>query len=276
MNEVDFYLEDLKSKFNKINFNEYILAYSGGKDSHFLYWFIKEYLKDNKIEIVGINTYMEHPQIRKRMYDNCDVVLTPELKPLEVKEQYGSPCFSKQQDEYIMRYQKGNRSENTMKVIMGDNPMINLNNNARNKLLSNKLHKISNKCCDNLKKKPMKNYLKTNGKKTITGVRASESMLRSNMYTSCFDKKGNFSPLWDLNDKLLEDIYKQYNIEVPQIYDTLTRTGCMGCPYGRNILLELKTLTKSQRKFITEYHKESYITKGIPYDTEQLDIFDVE
>ena len=43
MDNVDFYLEDLKTKFNKINPKEYYLSYSGGKDSHLLYWFIKEY-----------------------------------------------------------------------------------------------------------------------------------------------------------------------------------------------------------------------------------------
>ena len=41
--EVDFYLIDLKSRFDKIKPNTYYLSYSGGKDSHFLYWFIKEY-----------------------------------------------------------------------------------------------------------------------------------------------------------------------------------------------------------------------------------------
>lgn len=276
MNEVEFYLEDLKSKFNKIDFNNYSLSYSGGKDSHFLYWFIKQYLKDDKIKIVGVNTYMEHPQIRKRMYDNCDVVLKPELNPMEIKKKYGSPCFSKLQDEYISRYQKGNRTKNTMDVVLGNNVMINLNNTARNKLLSGNLHKISNKCCDYLKKKPMKKYLKDNNKKNILGVRASESIIRANAYKSCFDKQGNFSPLWDLTSELLNNIYKQYGIEIPPIYKTLTRTGCMGCPYGSNILKELKTLTISQKKFVTNYHKESYQTKGIPYDTEQLDIYDME
>lgn len=72
---VDLYLFDLKSKFNKINPNEYYLSYSGGKDSHLLYWFIKEYAHIDGIKIVGINTYMEHPQIRKRIYDNSDIVL---------------------------------------------------------------------------------------------------------------------------------------------------------------------------------------------------------
>ena len=37
MDKVDFYLEDLRSKFNKINKDNYYLSYSGGKDSHLLY-----------------------------------------------------------------------------------------------------------------------------------------------------------------------------------------------------------------------------------------------
>ena len=67
MSEEEFYLADLESKFKKINPKEYYLSYSGGKDSHFLYWFIKEYLHDTDIEIVGVNTYMEHHEILQRI-----------------------------------------------------------------------------------------------------------------------------------------------------------------------------------------------------------------
>lgn len=49
MNEVDFYLFDLKSKFNKITPKKYYLSYSGGKDSHLLYWFIEERKRQKKI-----------------------------------------------------------------------------------------------------------------------------------------------------------------------------------------------------------------------------------
>ena len=63
MDETEFYLEDLKSKFMKINPSDYYLSYSGGRDSHFLFWFIKEYLSDDKIEIVGINTGLEFKEI---------------------------------------------------------------------------------------------------------------------------------------------------------------------------------------------------------------------
>lgn len=110
MTNATFYLEDLKTKFHKINPDEYYLSYSGGKDSHLLYWFIKEYAPEFKdIKVVGINTYMEHPEIRQRMYDNCDLVLLPTMKPFEIKEKYGIPCFSKEQDQIIYLYQNALR-----------------------------------------------------------------------------------------------------------------------------------------------------------------------
>lgn len=109
MDNVDFYLSDLKSKFNKINTKEYYLSYSGGKDSHLLYWFIKEYSHIQDIEIVGCNTYMEHQEIRKRIYDNSDRILLPVMKPFEIKEKFGIPCFSKEQDFYIYYYQNAIR-----------------------------------------------------------------------------------------------------------------------------------------------------------------------
>ena len=87
MDEIEFYLKDLASRFPKDTEN-YYLSYSGGRDSHFLYWFIKEYLKDDKIKIVGINTFMEHPQILKRIRENSDVILYPELKPFQIKERF--------------------------------------------------------------------------------------------------------------------------------------------------------------------------------------------
>ena len=93
MDNVDFYLYDLKSKFDKIESKDYYLSYSGGKDSHFLYWFIKEYAHIDNIEVVGCNTYMEYPEIRKRIYDNSDKVLLPAMKPFEIKEKYRYSVF---------------------------------------------------------------------------------------------------------------------------------------------------------------------------------------
>ena len=65
----DTYLIKLMQRFNeKIDFDKYYLSYSGGKDSHFLYWFIKEILQDNKIKIeIGIGK-------GKKLFDKIEIL----------------------------------------------------------------------------------------------------------------------------------------------------------------------------------------------------------
>lgn len=276
IDEVDFYLVDLKSRFDKIKPNTYYLSYSGGKDSHFLYWFIKEYLKRDDIKIVGINTYMEHHEIRDRILKNSDIVLKPKLKPFEIKEKYGIPCFSKIQDDFIDRYQRGSRSKSLMERIQSRQfvgidgkihiSSFSLNKKARELLLSGRLHRVSPKCCKYLKKEPAKEFEEATGLKAILGVRGSESAMRRSQYKSCFTKDKKFTPLHDLNDELLDKIYKKYNIEIPKVYDHICRTGCMGCPYGsykHDTEKELSLINENQRKFVCKYFKESYEVLGI-------------
>lgn len=285
--EIDNYLIKLSQRFKeKIEFDRYYLSYSGGKDSHLLYWFIKEVLQDNIIKIVGINTYMEHHQIRDRIFKNCDIVLFPKLKPMEIKEKYGIPCFSKSQDGYIDLYQRGYRSKTLDDRINGctfinkegkkQKSLFKLNNTARKLLLSGELHRISPKCCTYLKKKPAHNFEKETGLKAILGVRGNESFMRKARYQTCLNKNGKFTPLWDLTDEMETEIYKRYNIEIPNVYQYISRTGCMGCPYGSykgDTEKELELINDSQRKFVCEYFKESYKVLGIDTN-KQFTIFD--
>lgn len=237
MDNVDFYLYDLKTKFNKINPKEYYLSYSGGKDSHLLYWFIKEYAPEfNDLLVVGINTYMEHPEIRERIYKNSNIVLLPTKKPFEIKEKYGIPCFSKEQDFYIYYYQNALRkgkepSKTILEKINGTyHTGFNVSKKAREYILSGNAHKITHLCCHYLKKEPARKFEKENGLKPILGVKGAESGLRKRQYNSCFTKDKKFTPLWDLTDELEDEIYKKYNIEIPKIYDYVERTGCFRMP----------------------------------------------
>lgn len=193
--------------------------------------------------------------------------MTPKMKPFEIKEKYGSPCFSKWQDEMISRYQNGSRSKNTVEAITGENRTVyKISKKARQLVLSGKLHKVTNKCCENLKKKPVKEYEKLTGKKAIMGVRGAESQMRKQQYKTCFTRDGKFTPIHDLSDELMDAIYERYNIEIPPVYEHISRTGCMGCPYGSyggNTVKELKLITKPQRKFVGKYFKESYEVLGI-------------
>lgn len=75
-----------------------------------------------------------------------------------------------------------------------------------------------------------------------------------------------------MSDEMLEAIYQQYRIEIPPIYNLVTRTGCMGCPYGSwkgDTKKELDMLNDNQRKFVVEYFKESYDVLGIDYRFKQ-------
>ena len=273
MSEEEFYLVDLKSKFNKIKPNTYYLSYSGGKDSHFLYWFIKEYLKRDDIKIVGINTYMEHHEILERIKKNCDIVLFPKMKPFEIKEKYGIPCFSKEQDFYIYYYQnalrKGKKPSKTIQQKIDgtyDKGFSGISKRAREYVKSGNAHKITHLCCKYLKKEPARQFEKESGLKPILGIRSGESFLRKQQYKSCFTKDKKFTPIHDLSDELLEKIIKKYDIEVPKVYDYVSRTGCMGCPYSsykHETEKELELINKNQQKFVCNLFYESYKVLGI-------------
>jgi len=279
--DIDFYLVDLKSRFDKIKPNTYYLSYSGGKDSHFLYWFIKEYLHRDDIKIVGINTYMEHPEIRDRILKNSDIVLIPKMKPFEIKEKYGIPCFSKEQDFYIYYYQnairKGKKPSKTIQQKIDGtytNGFSGISNKAREYVKSGKAHKITHKCCEFLKKQPARQFERETGLKAILGIRAKESRLRKQQYKSCFTKDKKFTPIYDLSDEMLDNICEKYNIEIPNVYKYITRTGCMGCPYGswkKETQKELELINDNQKKFVCEYFKESYEVLGIGVKNEWND-----
>lgn len=85
--------------------------------------------------------------------------------------------------------------------------------------------------------------------------------MRKKQYNSCFTKDKKFTPIWDLSDELLNEVYEKYNIEIPKVYEHVTRTGCMGCPYGsykHDTEKELELISNKQRQFVCEYFKESY------------------
>lgn len=291
MDECEFYLEDLKSKFAKINPDEYYLAYSGGRDSHFLLWFVREYLHETRIPAVYNNTGMDIPEIRERARANADVVLKPSMHPFEAKEKYGIPLNSKRQDYYTSRYQlfvERGIAEKDMPHYMHTSvirdefftdskgeiirsPVGAVNRKTYEALKNGTLHKVSNKCCEYSKKRPSTIWAKANHRKPIIGIMREESEARKRMsIQGCFTKKGTFYPIHDLTEELKEKIEKQYSIPVPTIYNVVKQTGCAGCPYGlhnrKSFNYEMNVLPENQRAFVTEYFKESYEFRGYRFE----------
>ena len=205
----------------------------------------------------------------QRMYRNADKVLIPDIKPTEIKEKYGIPCFTKNQDEYIKRYQKGNRSEHTMSRILGTSPSKhNLNKKARELTLSGAAHKISNECCIQTKENTLSIYEKESGKRAIIGVRTAESINRQGAYQTCLAKSGKFSPIYDFTDIAVDAIYKVYNIDEPNLYHKVHRSGCIGYPYINDVARieqDLALATPNQRAYIIQLFRESYDVKGVNY-----------
>lgn len=80
-----------------------------------------------------------------------------------------------------------------------------------------------------------------------------------------------------MSDEIEKQIYERYKIEIPEVYNHIQRTGCMGCPYGsysHDTEKELELLNDNQRKFVCEYFKESYEVLGID-TSRQINLFDI-
>ena len=311
---------DLKIMKTKLRIQEWIneygaegvyVAFSGGKDSTVLLHIVREMYPN--IEGVFANTGNEFPEIIQfvRKQENIKWV-KPRKSFAKVIKEEGYPVISKKTSRMIKDCQNPTeKNARSRKLYLSDYTLdkegniTNIKNNSfkiayKHRYLINAPFKISNKCCDYLKKYPMADYEKLTGKKAIIGTQAEESKMRESAYlqTGCNNFKGGKSnPLgfWRSQD-ILEYIYK-YNIEIASIYGEVKidkdgkyyttgeqRTGCCMCLFGcglwktdkENRVLRLeKTHPKLHNhminnlgfKEVLEYMNIKYTTKDI--DTEK-------
>lgn len=122
--------------------------------------------------------------------------------------------------------------------------------------------KISNKCCQYAKKdvahKILREGICGNGllpiDLQIVGIRKAEGGARSTAYKSCFDENDsgcdNYRPLFWYKDSDKIDYENAYGIEHSKCYTEygLKRTGCAGCPFGRDFEYELEVIQKYEPK----------------------------
>lgn len=116
--------------------------------------------------------------------------------------------------------------------------------------------RISSKCCKGAKKDVIHRLLaKNNYDMNVSGIRKYEGGIRGTAYKSCFDDNDsghdNYRPLfWYTNDdkKIYENAYDIVNSKCYTDYK-LKRTGCAGCPYGRDFEMELDVIQKYEPKF---------------------------
>lgn len=106
--------------------------------------------------------------------------------------------------------------------------------------------KISQKCCLYAKKNPIKEFLNSGFDLNCMGVRKAEGGQRSTKYKSCFDNvlfgPDQYRPLFWWSDQDKEMYRRNYGIIRSDCYEVwgMKRTGCAGCPFGKDFEEELE------------------------------------
>lgn len=232
------------------------VSFSGGKDSTVLLDICRRLYPE--IEAVFSDTGLEYPEIRKFVKSKENVIhIYPEMNFKEVISQYGYPVLSKEKALYIRQCQNptnnnlatrrlrldGVRSDG-VKVKIGKIP-------EKWKYLVDAPFKISEQCCDIMKKSPFHRYEKKTCKKPFTGIMACESQIRGrqwlkygcNAFENKSGQKSQPMSFWTEQDvlKYLLDYKIPYCSVYGEIFQDgggkyyttgLNRTGCMFCMFG--------------------------------------------
>lgn len=205
------------------------VSFSGGKDSTVLKHIVDQLYSD--VPAVFVNTGLEYPEIQRFVKDvqagrwdcfNPDVeILRPEMRFDEVLKVYGYPVISKRVSDYVSTA-KRNPDSQRARWIRGDDWTKFVTGGKYTYLIASPFP-ISAQCCNVMKKKPIKHFAKTTGRKPITGQMAYESRNREVEWIKhgCngFDMKEPISnPLafWTEQDVL--HYLKKYNVPYCPVY----------------------------------------------------------
>jgi 3'-phosphoadenosine 5'-phosphosulfate sulfotransferase (PAPS reductase)/FAD synthetase len=179
---------------------------------------------------------------------------------VEVIEKYGYPVISKEQSRYISEVKNCKKKDGITyyKRLNGNKWGMGKISNKW-KFLIESPFKISDKCCDIMKKNPAKQYEKETERKPMVGVMASEGHQRERLYLqygcNAFSaKRPKSEPMGFWTEQDILQYLKNYNIPYASVYGDIVendrllkttgedRTGCMFCMFGCH-------LEKGQNKF---------------------------
>jgi len=233
------------------------VSFSGGKDSTVLLRLVRE--EYPYIPAIFVDTGLEYPEIRDfvKTFDNV-TWLKPKKTFKQVVEDYGYPFISKEVSERVYFAQKFLREWgeehgespsdpeklitdfiNTsktgtykLKQLYGFSKQKDGTKSAFNcdnwKMLASCPYKISSKCCDVMKKSPVKRYEHKTGRHGMTAMMASESRVRTITWLkhgcNAFDAKrpaSNPMAFWTEQDVLLY-IYKNH-VPIASVYGDVVK-----------------------------------------------------
>lgn len=121
--------------------------------------------------------------------------------------------------------------------------------------------KISGKCCTYAKKGPADKKARDLGCDVrLIGTRKSEGGVRS-LANRCFEAKDNgpdiYKPLYWLNDADKAEYCRAFDIRHSDCYEVwgFRRTGCVGCPFNRNVFDDLEVAAAYEPKMVNVARK---------------------
>lgn len=119
-------------------------------------------------------------------------------------------------------------------------------------------YKIASKCCDYVKKQPFYKYYADNGiLGYFTGVRIEEGGVRAIQYKTCTATKvvngvkmWHKMPIFDWTDDNVNEFIEVFNVKISDVYTVygLERSGCIGCPFSKQLEKNLEALHKHEPK----------------------------
>lgn len=271
------------------------VAYSGGKDSTVLLHLVKELYPD--VPAVFVNTGLEYPELRQHAVQNADVVLKPEMRFDQVVKTLGYPVVSKEVCNKI-RLARENIADGkySLRLLqlgvrpdeyggLKDSGRFDYAGTAANSKFSTPQwrrlldapFKVTEQCCDIMKKRPFHLYELETGRKAIIGTMATESMARETAWhkTGCnaFDGRRPLSkPLSFWTEQDILEYLLVNGIPIPSMYGEIVtedgqyrltgvqRTGCMFCAFGAH---REGTPNRFQQMRITHPKQYEYCMKPV-------------
>lgn len=208
---------------------------------------------------VFVDTGLEYPELRDFVRTIPNVVwLRPKMNFRKVIEKYGYPIISKEISKKIkdgkMALEKGNKDSYALAQLNGTyttkNGKKSLFPCTKYKYLLDAPFKVSNQCCDIMKKRPIKKFAKEHQLNPILGTMANESGLRMQHWQehgcNAFNKNEPSSqPLSFWTEQDILEYINRYNIPYASVYGEILqdesgkfyttgcqRTGCVFCGFG--------------------------------------------
>lgn len=285
------------SKVNSPLYDKILATISGGSDSDVVVDILAKCDRGAKVDYVWCNTGLEyqatqeHLDYLEKKYGITIKRVRPKMPiPLAVKK-YGQPFLNKKPvSEYMERLQKhGFKWEDKpFDELMQEYPhcksalqwwcnmnISDCNNIRRNKLLKEFIiahpptFRISAQCCAKSKKSIVHEFMGTGEYQLdVYGVRKAEGGARATTYKSCFNcsSKGEYDeyrPLFWYKNADKDEYCEACDVTHSRCYTEygLKRTGCAGCPFGKDFEEELKIIEKYEPKLfvaVNNIFKESY------------------